>query len=54
MAEQLEGRYTEIDVKLVPGGGGAFEVRRDGELIFSKSRVGRFPTEDEIFAILDG
>ena len=54
MAEQLEARYAEIMVKLIPGSGGAFEVQRDGEPIFSKHRFGRFPTEEEIFAILDG
>jgi selT/selW/selH-like putative selenoprotein len=53
LAEQLEERYDEIEVKLIPGSGGAFEVRRDGELIFSKNHLGRFPTEEEIFAILD-
>jgi len=29
-------------------------VRRDGELIFSRARVGRFPDDAEIFAALDG
>jgi selT/selW/selH-like putative selenoprotein len=39
---------------LIEGSGGAFEVRRDGELIFSKKALGRFPDEEEIFAALDG
>lgn len=53
MAEQLEARYPDSEIKLIPGGGGAFEIRREGELIFSKNRVGRFPDADEVFAILD-
>jgi selT/selW/selH-like putative selenoprotein len=53
LAEQLEARYGEIDVELIRGGGGAFEVRCDGQLIFSKNRLGRFPTDEEVFAILD-
>ena len=53
MAELLEARYDEIEVELIPGGGGAFEVRREGDLIFSKNRLGRFPDDEELFAILD-
>lgn len=32
--------------------GGAFEVTIDGELIFSKLRLGRFPTHDEIDGLI--
>jgi selT/selW/selH-like putative selenoprotein len=28
--------------------GGAFEVRKDGALIFSKLEAGRFPEDDEV------
>jgi len=31
---------------------GIFEVRADGDLIFSKKTAGRFPTNEEIAAIL--
>jgi len=54
LAELLEARYGDIEVELIGSGGGVFEVRREGELIFSKNRLGRFPTDEEIFAILDG
>jgi selT/selW/selH-like putative selenoprotein len=54
LAEQLRNRYDEIDVELIKGSGGAFEVRREGELLFSKHRVGRFPDDEEIFEVLDG
>ncbi len=36
------------DVELVESSGGAFEVYRDGRLLFSKKQLGRFPTDDEI------
>jgi len=36
-------------VKLIPSGGGVFEVMVDGRLIFSKRQLGRFPEPDEIF-----
>jgi selT/selW/selH-like putative selenoprotein len=36
------------DVELIESSGGAFEVYRDGRLLFSKKQLGRFPTDDEI------
>jgi selenoprotein W-related protein len=33
---------------LIEGGGGIFDVSADGELVFSKHQVGRFPEEDEV------
>jgi selT/selW/selH-like putative selenoprotein len=36
------------DVELVESSGGAFEVYRDGKLLFSKKHLGRFPTDAEI------
>jgi predicted Rdx family selenoprotein len=37
-----------VEAKAVPGGKGQFDVVRDGELVFSKHAVGRFPGEGEI------
>ena len=34
---------------LIEGSGGAFEVRLDGKLVFSKLKTFRFPENDEIF-----
>ena len=39
---------------LVPSDGGAFEVKKNGELIFSKLSAGRFPDDGEVEAILTG
>jgi selenoprotein W-related protein len=33
---------------MIPGGGGVFDVKVNGELIYSKFRTGRFPTNEEI------
>jgi selenoprotein W-related protein len=33
------------DLKLVPAGGGCFELTVDGELIYSKLQTGKFPEE---------
>jgi len=35
-------------VTLVPGRGGVFDVRIDGQLVFSQKREGRFPEPREI------
>jgi len=40
------------DVRLIPSGGGVFEIRRGEELIFSKRKLGRFPEEGEVKRIL--
>ena len=40
------------EVALVPAGGGVFEVRLDGELIWSKKAQGRFPDSKELKQLL--
>jgi len=39
-----------LDLKLVPSGGGCFELTVDGELLYSKLETGKFPDEQ---ALLD-
>ncbi|MDZ4277564.1 MAG: Rdx family protein [Dehalococcoidia bacterium] len=47
--ELLEGHERELaGVTLVPGRGGIFEVRVDGELVFSHKQAGRFPEPREL------
>jgi len=41
-----------IEVELVEGAAGVFDVWADGELIFSKDAAGRFPEHAEILAKL--
>ena len=36
------------EVALVPAGGGVFEVRVDGDLVWSKKQQGRFPETKEL------
>jgi selenoprotein W-related protein len=33
------------ELKLLPSGGGCFELTADGELIYSKLKTGKFPDE---------
>ena len=37
---------------MTPGGRGQFDVLRDGELLFSKHAIGRFPEDGEIARLL--
>jgi selenoprotein W-related protein len=36
------------DLKLIPSGGGCFELTVDGELVYSKLKTGRFPDEHDV------
>jgi selenoprotein W-related protein len=47
LADELRNAVS-VEAKLVAGSGGAFEVTVDGELIFSKLQLGRFPNPGEI------
>ena len=50
LAAEIEG--SGIGASAIPGEKSQFDVVRDGELIFSKQREGRFPEHDEILAAL--
>jgi len=50
----VSDRFSEIDgadVELVKGGNGVFEISLDGDLVFSKKALGRFPEDHELDAI---
>ena len=44
----------DVESKLIASGGGVFEIKRDGTLIFSKKALGRFPEEGEIAKLIRG
>jgi selenoprotein W-related protein len=43
---------ASASVELVESSGGVFEVSRDGKLLFSKKQLGRFPTDEEVDALV--
>jgi selenoprotein W-related protein len=43
-----------VEAELIQGGGGIFDVRVDGDLIYSKHETGRFPEHQEILQALEG
>jgi selT/selW/selH-like putative selenoprotein len=42
-----------VQPELIAGGGGIFDVKADGKLIFSKHETGRFPEHDEVLTALE-
>lgn len=52
-ARILEQWQNAIGVlELVPGGGGIFDVQVDGELVFTKQMLGRYPEPDDVLPLL--
>ena len=51
MAAAIQGE-TGVEVELIPGGNGIFDVVVDSKRIFSKFEVDRFPDNDEILSLL--
>ena len=47
MAAKLLTEYKQriTDMKLIPQGGGCFELSVNGELLYSKLKTGQFPDE---------
>ena len=44
---------TGLHPELTPGSGGIFDVKLNGETVFSKHEVGRFPKDGEISDLLE-
>lgn len=47
MAASIKQTFA-IDAELIEGSHGIFDVKLDGELIYSKDQTGRFPENEEI------
>jgi selenoprotein W-related protein len=43
---------SAAEVELIESSGGVFEITRDGTLLFSKKKLGRFPYDAEIDALV--
>ena len=49
---ELKSRFPGVKTKLISSGGGVYEIILDGELIFSKKTLGRFPDDGELVALI--
>ena len=52
LADSLHKEFESIDIEFIKGSGGIFDVKKEGGIIFSKHKTGRFPGEDEIIKLL--
>ena len=50
MLEEWEDVIDSVEV--VPGADGIFDVHVDGERVFTKSMLGRYPRPDEVVPLL--
>ncbi len=48
--EEWEGLIGTLEV--IPGKGGIFDVHVDGELVFTKRMLGRYPDPDDVVPLI--
>ena len=55
MANEILEKYgTDVkELTLIPSGGGVFEVIKNGDHIFSKKRLDRFPDDGEVMNLIE-
>jgi len=51
---ELKANYPDSNIQLIKGGGGIFDVKCNGKLIYSKQNIAgeRFPKEGEITRLI--
>jgi selenoprotein W-related protein len=47
-------KVLHVDSELIAGSGGVFEITVDGNKLFSKKALGRFPQDGEIVGLIGG
>ena len=52
MAAELKQAFPGVDIKMVPSGGGVFEVSADGKLVFSKKALRRHAEPGEVVRLI--
>jgi selenoprotein W-related protein len=48
LTAELEAAFDDLEIELIAEGKGIFDVKVDGQLIFSKYELGRFPEPGEV------
>jgi selT/selW/selH-like putative selenoprotein len=54
LASALTAAYPDIEIELIKGKGGCFEVVVDGNLVFSKKATGRHTSPEEVLSLIKG
>jgi selT/selW/selH-like putative selenoprotein len=54
VARLLEKHEEDLaTIEVVPGANGIFDVHVNGELVFTKSMLGRYPEPDEVVPLVE-
>jgi selT/selW/selH-like putative selenoprotein len=53
LADALRDEFG-VEAELIKGSGGVFDVKVDGQLLFSKHEQDRFPDNDEVIGLIKG
>ena len=53
LESEIKQKFPSYEITLKPSGGGVFEIVLNGQLIFSKKELNRFPKKGEIIKILN-
>jgi selenoprotein W-related protein len=53
LAAEIRTRFPEVEIKMIPSRGGRFEVMRDGNPVYEKSKTGRHAKPGEILSLLE-
>jgi predicted Rdx family selenoprotein len=51
LKREIKDKY-QVEPKLKLGGGGVFELRVDGKLLYSAKDAGRLPTSSEVLGLI--
>jgi selenoprotein W-related protein len=54
LAAELKQAFPDPEVRLIPSSGGAFEVKVDGKLVFSKKASRRHAEPGEVVRLIRG
>jgi selT/selW/selH-like putative selenoprotein len=52
LAAELKQAWPDTDVRVIPSSGGVFEVKVDGELLFSKRALRRHAEPGEVVRLI--
>jgi predicted Rdx family selenoprotein len=52
LAAEIRDAFPDAHVELISSGGGRFEVKRDGQAVFEKSKLGRHAAPGEVVRLL--
>lgn len=55
MEAELKSHYPDANIRLIEGGGGIFDIKCNGKLIYSKQHTAgkRFPNDGEITGLIE-